>query len=168
MDDSGVHQRIRDVLKEYSVRQVAHSVGMNYETVRRYMLGHSPSAEFLARICQVYDISGTWILLGLGPMRLGVFRNCSMSESLKEYSQEPIQSNRQQLSIQDSNHEEGETLTQSERNALRSNDDLTLAREFRTQLSELRERVQQLEREQQRSARDLATTRSRSQGIDHS
>lgn len=50
-----------------SIRQIASELGMNPETVRRYMAGRAPSFEFLAAICRKYDVLGSWLLLGEGP-----------------------------------------------------------------------------------------------------
>lgn len=59
--------RIRIATGGRTVREVADAIGMHHETVRRYLQGHTPSADFLARICEVYRVPGTWLLLGKGP-----------------------------------------------------------------------------------------------------
>lgn len=50
------------------------------ETVRRYLQGQAPSAEFLTRLCQVFGINGEWLLTGRGPMKLDQIR----AEALRE------------------------------------------------------------------------------------
>ena len=57
-----------------SYRQIAERVGMNAESVRRYMYGYAVPAEFIAAICREYGVSGSWLLLGLGTRTLAEHR----------------------------------------------------------------------------------------------
>lgn len=50
-------------------RQLGDLTETNHETVRRYMLGQAPSAEFLAATCAALDINAQWLLVGRGPMK---------------------------------------------------------------------------------------------------
>ena len=50
-------------------RHVAELTGASAESVRRYMDGAPPSAEFLTGLCRALGISGEWLLTGRGPMR---------------------------------------------------------------------------------------------------
>lgn len=67
MRDPLLASRLRIAVRGDSARQVADRVGMNPETVRRYLNGISPSAEFLTAICRVYGVLGTWLLCSEGP-----------------------------------------------------------------------------------------------------
>ncbi|MFK7883056.1 MAG: helix-turn-helix domain-containing protein [Phycisphaerales bacterium] len=59
--------RLSIAVGNQTARQVAEQVDMNPETVRRYLAGRSPSFEFLAAICEHYEVLGTWLLRGEGP-----------------------------------------------------------------------------------------------------
>jgi hypothetical protein len=62
-------------------RQLGELTGANHETVRRYMAGHSPSAEFLGAICSKLNVNGQWLLTGRGPMRTAEIRSHALSEA---------------------------------------------------------------------------------------
>lgn len=66
MDTETISDRLRIATKARTAKQVADEIGMNPETVRRYFNGHAPSAEFLAKVCKVYEVNGTWMLTGMG------------------------------------------------------------------------------------------------------
>ena len=65
----GLHERLRIAAEGRSNRMIADLTGVPTETVRRYMRGQGPSAEFLTRFCGAMGISGDWLLMGRGPMR---------------------------------------------------------------------------------------------------
>lgn len=52
----GLRRRIRDAIGDRTLREVAATVGMNRETVRRYMSGATPSLEFCARLAEALDL----------------------------------------------------------------------------------------------------------------
>jgi len=66
---SPFHDRLITVAGQMTYRALADITGTNHESVRRYMQGQSPSAEFLSALCAKLDISGEWILTGRGPVR---------------------------------------------------------------------------------------------------
>jgi len=65
----GLHERLRLAADGRSNRIIAELTGVPTETVRRYMGGQGPSAEFLTRFCASMGISADWLLLGRGAMR---------------------------------------------------------------------------------------------------
>ena len=62
-----IADRMRDVCAGLSFTEVARRTETNRETARRYLAHGRPSAEFMARLCESFGISGTWILTGRGP-----------------------------------------------------------------------------------------------------
>ncbi|MCA9279538.1 MAG: helix-turn-helix transcriptional regulator [Phycisphaeraceae bacterium] len=69
MDTTQLHERLIAAAGGRTYRHLSELTGTNSETVRRYMNGQSPSAEFLQALCVSLGISGTWLLTGSGPMR---------------------------------------------------------------------------------------------------
>lgn len=67
--ESALHERLAAVVGSRTYRAIAELTGTNSETVRRYMLGQSPSVEFLVAICEAFKINGEWLLCGRGPMK---------------------------------------------------------------------------------------------------
>jgi transcriptional regulator with XRE-family HTH domain len=70
MQESALHDRLRDVVGQRSYRLLGEITGVNAETARRYMNGAAPSVEFLAAICEKFGINGEWLLTGRGPVYL--------------------------------------------------------------------------------------------------
>jgi transcriptional regulator with XRE-family HTH domain len=66
-----LHDRLRLAASGRSNRLLSELTGVPTETVRRYMRGQTPSAEFLARFCTALDLTADWLLLGRGEMRTG-------------------------------------------------------------------------------------------------
>lgn len=67
MDDPELTMRIRMATRGHTGRQVAAIVGMNHETVRRYLKGANPSIEFIKQVCVHYGVLADWLVLGDGP-----------------------------------------------------------------------------------------------------
>lgn len=63
-----LHERLAAVLSDIPYRKVADRTNTPQETVRRYLAGQTPSAEFLMEVCRVWEINGEWLLSGRGPM----------------------------------------------------------------------------------------------------
>lgn len=59
-------RRLLVVINSDNVCQVALATGHHRETVRRYIAGQWPSAEFLAAVCRAYHVNGHWLLTGRG------------------------------------------------------------------------------------------------------
>lgn len=78
---SPLHERLRIAAGSRNYRQIGDLTNTNHETVRRYMLGHSPSAEFLAATCDALDINAQWLLVGSGPMKRGEIRTHALGEA---------------------------------------------------------------------------------------
>lgn len=77
-------ERLRIITGGQTIREVAEMVGMNHETVRRYLSGHAPSTEFLAQICDHYGVSGNWLLLGKGPPTIKAIQRQALENATEE------------------------------------------------------------------------------------
>lgn len=67
--DSELHTRLAAAVGKRTYRSLGDLTGTHPETVRRYMQGQAPSAEFLGALCKALGINGSWLLTGRGPMR---------------------------------------------------------------------------------------------------
>lgn len=76
-----LHERLRIAAGSRTYRQLGDLTGTNHETVRRYMLGQAPSAEFLAAVCGSLDINAQWLLVGAGAMKGTEIRAHSLGEA---------------------------------------------------------------------------------------
>ena len=81
METSTLNERLKTAVGERSYRDLGHLTGIPPETVRRYMLGHSPSAEFLAAVCGALSVNGEWLLTGRGPMHKREIRTFALREA---------------------------------------------------------------------------------------
>ncbi len=77
----GLHERLAIAVENRSYRQIGDLTGTHPETVRRYMQGQAPSAEFLAGVCTSMGISAEWLLLGKGPQLTADIRGHALSEA---------------------------------------------------------------------------------------
>lgn len=66
---SSLHERIRTVVGSMTFRALAEATKQHPETVRRYLHGQAPSAEFLSALCFKFDVNAQWLLTGQGPVR---------------------------------------------------------------------------------------------------
>lgn len=64
MSNAALHERVMIAVGTRPFREVARLTRLNPETVRRYMRGQAPKAEFLSRLCSALDVSGDWLLTG--------------------------------------------------------------------------------------------------------
>jgi len=71
---SDLHARLTAVVGERTYRRVGELTGTHPETVRRYMQGQAPSAEFLVGVCRALGVNGNWLLTGQGPRRVDEIR----------------------------------------------------------------------------------------------
>lgn len=78
---SPLHDRLRAIAGEHSYRRIGELTETHPETVRRYMQGQAPSAEFLTRVCEVFGVSGQWLLTGRGAMRASEIRTRALREA---------------------------------------------------------------------------------------
>mgnify|MGYP006270312449 CR=1 FL=1 len=76
-----LHDRIHAALGRRTYRSISELTGINAETVRRYMQGQAPSAEFLTSLCKNLDLNAHWLLTGEGPMRLSEQRREALREA---------------------------------------------------------------------------------------
>lgn len=67
---SALHERLQAAAGDRTYRHIGDMTRTHPETVRRYMQGQSPGADFLAALCAALGISGDWLLTGRGPMKL--------------------------------------------------------------------------------------------------
>jgi len=63
-----LHERLRVATGKRSLKHLSSVTGVPAETVRRFMNGQTPSAEFITALCQKLRISGDWLLTGRGAM----------------------------------------------------------------------------------------------------
>lgn len=76
-----LHERLRIAAGSRTYRQMGDLTGTNHETVRRYMLGQAPSADFLAAACEALDLNAQWLLVGAGPMKRSDIRSHALGEA---------------------------------------------------------------------------------------
>lgn len=69
MQTSDLHERMARVVGDTTYRHLGELTGTHPETVRRYLQGQAPSAEFLINLCRAFGVSANWLLHGQGPMR---------------------------------------------------------------------------------------------------
>jgi hypothetical protein len=61
-------ERIAILLGDRSIRSFAADVGVPEATVRHYLRGRMPPADFIAALCVQTGASSWWLLTGEGPM----------------------------------------------------------------------------------------------------
>lgn len=66
--DSPLHDRLHTIAAGRSHRHLGELTKTNAETVRRYMNGQPPSADFLVALCYALGVNAQWLLTGQGPM----------------------------------------------------------------------------------------------------
>jgi transcriptional regulator with XRE-family HTH domain len=86
-----LHERLKHAAGERNYRELAQLTATSPETVRRYMLGQSPSAEFLSSLCAGTGVNGEWLLTGRGPVhkkdvRATALRDANVTELLSAMS----------------------------------------------------------------------------------
>lgn len=86
-----LHERLKVAAGERNYRELASLTDTSPETVRRYMLGQSPSADFLSSLCNSTGVNGEWLLTGRGPVhkreiRTHALREANVSELLAAMS----------------------------------------------------------------------------------
>ena len=84
MSFENLPERLRITVGPASYRQIADRVEMNAESVRRYMHGQAVPAEFIAAVCRAYGVSGSWLLLGIGPRTLDADRSATIRSATTE------------------------------------------------------------------------------------
>lgn len=68
MNESHLHDRLHTIAAGRSHRHLGELTKTNPETVRRYMNGQPPSADFLVALCYALGVNAQWLLTGQGPM----------------------------------------------------------------------------------------------------
>lgn len=79
MSTATLHDRLREVLRGRSVREVSDITNVHPETVRRYLGGASPSCDFLGRLCSTLGIDADWLLMGVGAPTAAECRSRALS-----------------------------------------------------------------------------------------
>lgn len=69
VNSTAIHDRMSAAAGERTFRHLGELTRTNSETVRRYMSGQAPSAEYLASFCEALGINADWLLTGRGPMK---------------------------------------------------------------------------------------------------
>lgn len=73
-----MRDRLRLVVGDRSSEEIGRLTGISGESVRRYLMGHVPSARFLATLCQHDRLNGTWLLTGQGEPTIGATGTVSL------------------------------------------------------------------------------------------
>lgn len=81
MIPSALHERLLAAAGDRTYRHIGELTRTHPETVRRYMQGQAPAADFLASLCAALHISGDWLLTGRGPMKLDEQRSHALREA---------------------------------------------------------------------------------------
>jgi transcriptional regulator with XRE-family HTH domain len=81
MEVSPLHERLHAAVGSRTYRAIAEMTDSNPETVRRYMQGQAPSAEFLAALCRVLGLNAQWMLSGQGPMKASQIRTHALGQA---------------------------------------------------------------------------------------
>ncbi len=66
-----LQSRLASAVGSRTCREIGELTGVHAESVRRYLQGRSPSAEFLVELCRSLKLNGHWLLTGEGPMFAG-------------------------------------------------------------------------------------------------
>lgn len=66
---------------ERTFRHLGELTRTNSETVRRYMSGQAPSAEYLASFCEALGVNADWLLTGRGPMKRAEVRAHALQQA---------------------------------------------------------------------------------------
>ena len=72
--DTGIHDRLVAVVGNRTYRELSQLTGIHHETVRRFLSGQAPSAEFLHALCRTMKVNAHWLLMGVGPKGTGDIR----------------------------------------------------------------------------------------------
>jgi len=59
--------RLRDAAGSLTFREVGEKTGTHPENARRYLQGGSVGLKFFKNFCKAFNISGDWLLEGIGP-----------------------------------------------------------------------------------------------------
>ena len=72
MSDPGIHDRLREIVGNTPLDQLAELSDVHPETVRRYLNGKStPSVLFVIAVCERFNVNSQWLLTGDGAPRDG-------------------------------------------------------------------------------------------------
>lgn len=64
--------RLKQVRGKITQADMSDKLGIPFVSYGRYERGErSPDLEFIEKVCQTFDISPTWLILGEGPMHRG-------------------------------------------------------------------------------------------------
>jgi len=81
MSSTAIHDRMNAAAGERTFRHLGELTRTNSETVRRYMSGQAPSAEYLASFCEALAVNAGWLLTGRGPMKLADVRTHALRQA---------------------------------------------------------------------------------------
>jgi len=71
-DSNSLGERIKLIRNDASQKDFGVKFGATPNTIRRYESGvNPPDAKFISALCEEYNISPTWLVLGEGPMYRG-------------------------------------------------------------------------------------------------
>lgn len=76
-----VAARIRELRGTCSYRDLAATLDLNAETVRRYCRDGKPSVEFVQRCCLRLGVSADWMILGRDPKRAADIRRFQLRQA---------------------------------------------------------------------------------------
>ena len=76
-----LHDRLAQCAGNHTFRRLGELTQTHPETVRRYMQGQAPSAEFLAALSTALDLNPAWLLTGQGPMQREHVKTAALAEA---------------------------------------------------------------------------------------
>lgn len=77
----GLDRRLREAVGTRTYRHLGELTRTHHETVRRYMQGQTPSASFLANLCEELGLNANWLLNGHGPMHRADLRTTELQNA---------------------------------------------------------------------------------------
>tara|TARA_R110000744_G_scaffold167236_3_gene284587 strand:+ start:399 stop:848 length:450 start_codon:yes stop_codon:yes gene_type:complete len=84
-EEALLNNRVRTLIGNQSVTEFARVLGLNHESVRRYIRRKtSPPAVFLLRIAERMEVDGTWLLTGISSDDRMNLRNVHTSLLIEE------------------------------------------------------------------------------------
>ena len=72
---------MRTVVGRMTYRALGETTDHNPETVRRYIQGQAPSADFLTALVSRFELNADWLLTGRGPMKAADLKAAALAEA---------------------------------------------------------------------------------------
>lgn len=65
--------KLKEIMGEMTVRAFADRLGKSPSTLQEYLKGRVPPADFVALVCDCFNVSADWFLFGKGPKHKNAF-----------------------------------------------------------------------------------------------